>query len=354
MGHNVIIRTDASHKIGSGHVMRCLTLADDFQFHGFLVHFICNTVEGHMGNYINERGYPVYLLEDGSRDPTHVVNDINGTIQVIQQVGRPRWLIVDHYALDEQWERSVRAFTEKLMVIDDLADRMHEADVLLDQNASESGSRKYEGLVNKDCQLLIGPSYLLLRPSFYHERAKYRHRSGRMRRILLFFGGSDNTNETEKAIEAIHQLGRKDLQVDIVVGRSNIRIEMIKGLCAHSENFTLHIQVENMAGLISAADFALGSGGVAMWERCFLGLPSSVTTVADNQVDSVEFAARKGVIWHLGWHKQINSGHYADILNRALDHPHQLLAMSCTALELMGSEAGQTRSRLVSTIMNGD
>lgn len=349
MEDTVLIRADASEEIGTGHVMRCLALADELQRHGHQSLFICRALKGHMAEYIKARGFKVYVME--TQDPLSLENmvfDVQFTIDIALNLEvKPKWMIVDHYGIDEQWESRIRPYVEKLLVIDDLANRRHHADVLLDQNLARIPEVRYRDLVPDKCKLLLGPSYLLLRPAFYTERRKLKERTGQIHRLLMFFGGSDPTNETAKAIDALKELSLYDLTVDVVIGHSHRFKEEIKRKCETIDRLTLHIQIEYMAELIATADFALGAGGVAMWERCYLGLPSSVTVVADNQLEAARLADQMGVIWNSGWYGQMNSLKYADILKRAIGAPEEMRAMSNRSLEVMNSHAETSGSQVI-------
>ncbi|WP_341279850.1 UDP-2,4-diacetamido-2,4,6-trideoxy-beta-L-altropyranose hydrolase [Paenibacillus sp. FSL H8-0537] len=359
MAANVIIRADASGAIGTGHIMRCLSLADELASCGYCIIFISRLLEGNLRDYIIQRGYPFVGIPSTAPlerlDVAAVEQDAQYTVQLCAKM-HPDWLIVDHYALDEQWEVSVKPHAGKLMVIDDLADRRHSADLLLDQNLSSDQEYRYRNLVPDDCKMLLGPSYLLLRPSFYEQRAALRRRGEEVKRLLVFFGGSDPTNETLKALKALNSLTANSpmdtplIHTDVVIGTANPRLEEIKQFCDEMTGVALHIQIENMAELIAAADFALGAGGVAMWERCYLGLPSAVAVVAENQADTVALAGQLGAVIEMGWHGQINSEQYADILNKACGSIFNLGAMGTKALELMGSQPGQKQSRVITVI----
>jgi UDP-2,4-diacetamido-2,4,6-trideoxy-beta-L-altropyranose hydrolase len=351
----IVIRADASLQIGTGHVMRCLALADELRQHQYTIIFVCRELEGHLIRYIQQRGYEVSTIH--SAEPLTINNieaDAALTMQVVDTQSCLPWIIVDHYAVDYRWEEIVKGNGSKLLVIDDLANRYHAADVLLDQNLSPLGVAKYDKLVPPQCRRLVGPAYLLLRPSFYIERQNLRVRDGLINKLLIFFGGSDPTNETVKALYAIKALQLERVGIDVIIGESNGHREEITAICQLLPQAHLHIQIENMAWLISEADFALGAGGVAMWERCYLGLPSAVTIVAENQAESVIQAADLEAIWLTGWHNQINSEQYTDIINRALVSQDKLIVLSQRAIELVESKPGKAMSRLAEVLMENN
>jgi len=206
------------------------------------------------------------------------------------------WMVVDHYALDARWEAMLRRSAARIAVIDDIADRRHDCDLLLDQNYHSDPGGRYRGKVPAQCDLLLGPRYALLREEFRSIRESVKPRAGDVQRILVFFGGVDQGNYTGDAIEAIAALSIPGLKVDVVVGKSHPQREEI---AAQSERhgFACHVQTPRMAELMAAADLAIGAGGTAIWERCCLGLPALVSCVADNQGDQIAAAASAGLLY---------------------------------------------------------
>lgn len=348
-----VFRADASLAIGSGHIMRCLVLADSLRAVSFDVVFICRDTEGNLIDYIRTKDYRVFVLP--TRRPlskSDVIWDANECRIFLNRLsGQIEWFIVDHYGIDRNWELIVKPLVQRIMVIDDLANRAHSCEVLLDQNAIAQSEERYSGLVEENCRLLLGPRYLLLKPSFYRSRRALRSRNGEIKRLLVFFGGTDQTNETYKVIEALTGLKSVSFNVDVVVGRAYSDLERIQRMSQAISNINIHVQVETMEEFIFQADFALGAGGVTMWERAYLGLPSAVTIVADNQVSTVAFAERNEAVWNLGWHDQINSSHYADILRRALNSPLELRKMSENGLVLMESRPDTAHNRVIEALL---
>ena len=322
MSKNLIIRADASVQIGSGHVMRCVTLADELRGLGAEAIFICREFEGNLCDYIEEKGYVVHRLAVSDEQEHNIEGNLKHSAwlgadwqadarqveEIIKGLDRPlAWLVVDHYALDEKWEGYLRSDVKKIMVIDDLADRSHDCDLLLDQNFYENCESRYEGLVPSSCKKLLGPKYALLRPEFREARKNLRKRNGHVKRIMIFFGGSDPTNETSKALEAIGILNRPDIAVDVVVGSANPNKDQINELCAAMANVAYHCQVDNMAKLIADADLSIGGGGSTTWERCCMGLPSLIISTAINQ-DAIAIGCdQAGVAIYMNKSKDISS-----------------------------------------------
>jgi UDP-2,4-diacetamido-2,4,6-trideoxy-beta-L-altropyranose hydrolase len=204
--------------------------------------------------------------------------------------------VVDHYALDARWESSMRNVVKKIMVIDDLADRLHDCDVLLDQNFYTDMSCRYDGKVPPHCQLLLGPRYALLRDEFRQLHEQVMPRSGRVKRVLVFFGGVDFDNYTERAIEVLASIGDQNWHVDVVIGAHHPHREEVEAICSE-QRFVCHVQTSRMAELMALADVAIGAGGTATWERCCLGLPTLTLCVADNQGKQIADAASEGLLY---------------------------------------------------------
>ena len=305
---NIIFRTDASEQIGSGHVMRCLTLAKRYRREGHTVSFIMRELPSNLIAFVVDESFAVHVLPYVPHEEALTgylawltvtqEQDAAETGEVLRTMGAIDRLVVDHYALDAVWESVCRPLVHEIMVIDDLANRRHDADILLDQNYYENASQRYDGLVPQNCRLLLGPAHALLRDEFYE--MKPRRRDGSLRNILVFYGGSDLTDETSKALRALRALNLRAAEINVVVGASNPQREQVRTLCASLPNVHYHCQVSDMAALMNAADLVLGAGGTTTWERLALGLPSVVTAIADNQVEICENCARAGLISYLG------------------------------------------------------
>lgn len=322
------IRVDSSEQIGSGHLMRCLTLAERLRKDGAEVHFVCRDLSGNLNHLVREQGFSLHILPRHADHPALTGYaawltvpqgvDAEETAAILRQLFPVGQLVVDSYALDMSWEQKVRPLVQEILVIDDLANRRHDCDILLDQNFYREMRHRYDGLVPPYCKLLLGPGHALLREEFYEAREKIGVRDGVLRRILVFYGGSDATRETEKAIRALVQLQLSFVAVDVVVGGSNPRRASIEELCAAHDFLHYHCQVSNMAELMAHADLCLGAGGTTTWERCFLGLPAIVTAVAENQIQICEDCAEAGYIRYLGRWDEVTVGDIAAAVQKCI------------------------------------
>ena len=310
----VYIRADSSTVIGSGHIMRCLTLAGVLRSRGAEISFICRKETGNLIGFIEENGYRVY--------PLPIDIDFAADMDLAQKILKEQqkladWLIVDHYEIDVSWEYSFRKFVNKIMVVDDIADRKHDCDILLDQNYNKNGSR-YNGLVPENCIQLLGPEYALLRPQFREARENLKRENNEVKRVLVFMGGADPTNETGKALKAAKLLNRDNIAVDVVIGASNPFKNEIKTMAKQIPNTTCYFDVNNMAELMSSADISIGASGTSTWERCCIGLPSIVMVLADNQKEIAEELEREGVVVNLGWHGDVTEMDIRDAVQNLL------------------------------------
>ena len=350
----VVFRVDASVQIGSGHVMRCLTLAGRVQATGGRASFICRQHPGHLMDWIAQQGYPVHGLPAPDKktwlptagQPPHghwlattQEADAQEVARLLQPLGRIDWLVVDHYGLDRIWEVALRPFVEKIMVIDDLADRPHDCDLLLDQNLHQEMHSRYGNWLPPHCTQLLGPHYALLRAEFASARQRLPKRDGKVGRILLFFGGADPNNMTAKTVAALKQ--RQPLEVDVVVGQSNPHRAEIQALCAQTRHFHYHVQVENMAELMLQADLSIGAAGCTAWERCCLELPSLLLIMADNQRAIAHMLAKKGVAMLLGEAAEVTPTQIAEGVRSLQQNPNlyrQMQTGAATLCDGLGSQ----------------
>jgi UDP-2,4-diacetamido-2,4,6-trideoxy-beta-L-altropyranose hydrolase len=268
-------------------------------------------------------------------------------------VGRPVWLVVDHYDIDIAWETELRGNVGRLFVIDDLANRRHECDMLLDQNYYNNPDERYKGRVPDHCRLLLGPGYALLSPEFEKAAMMMRPRDGRIKRVLIFFGGSDPTGETEKSLDAIELFGTANVHFDVVVGISNPKREALRARCEGLKNVHFYCQTSEMAALCVNADLALGAGGSANWERFSVGLPCIVVTTADNQKETVAALSDGGYIRSLGWRAQVGPRHMAEALDRAMHELDDIHAMGRRARSLMEKMDFQGACAVADTLLFG-
>ncbi len=309
---NVVFRCDASLVIGSGHVMRCLTLADALREKGCTCQFVCRNHPSNLSALIQEKGYRVTLLplQEFQVEPyPHHASWVGADWQTdAKETGAliatletpPDWLVVDHYGLDARWETNLRTAVGRIFVIDDLADRPHDCDLLLDQNLVAGSDQRYDTLVSENCTKLLGPMYALLQPEYAELRAQTKPRKRPVKHIFVYFGGADSDNLTGKTIQALIKINKKDVIINIVASAAGTFQDENKRLIMARANYVMHENLPSLAPLISSSDICIGAGGSTSWERCCLGLPSIVITLADNQIPVAEELDKRKLIWWLG------------------------------------------------------
>lgn len=336
---NIVIRADASSQVGIGHVMRCLTLASELKSNGCDISFVCKQLNGDMNNYIYKKGFKVHVIKSNDWQ-----EDADYTREILATMTSVDWLVVDHYQLDQRWESRFKDIVGSTFVIDDLANRAHNCDLLLDQNYYCNMNTRYESLLPKQCITLLGPAHVLFRKEFRELLSETRFRDGSISKILIFLGGGDSEDITSKAIHAVRELDNKQLLVDVVVGSSNPLKEKIKQDCELLSNFSFYCQIENMAELISQADLCIGAGGTTTWERGVLGLPTLTVVCADNQYNTTIDLADLGAIKYLGRSSEVSVSIILNQLLELINAPEEVLRLSKAMIELMGDNFNQRMS----------
>lgn len=331
----IAFRADASPELGTGHVLRCLNLAKALNDKGAECIFVCRELPIYLREKILSNGIRVESLiraEGAEQVPSLPLSrkaidsgidipwsaDAEDTIRIISLMPVD-WLVVDHYALDHRWEARLRKWVRRIMVIDDLADRMHECDLLLDQNLVKDAHDRYTPLVPSSCAILIGPHYALLQSVYAQKRQNATLKSEPVRRILVSFGGSDQQNLNFKTVDAFLSLQRTDIKLDVVLGSNPEQEDLLRARVGSYENITIHGFLPDLSSLMIDSDLSVGAGGTTSWERCCLGLPSIVITLAENQVALARELHRRGAIRWLGMDNSVTQDSLASAIKHALE-----------------------------------
>lgn len=344
----VVFRTDASVQIGTGHVMRCLTLAHALRERGAQCTFLCRDQPGHLIESIAQHGHHVITLPKCERGHTHTsdmplahtawlgvdwqqdVADCQSALAELQL----DWLVVDHYALDRSWESAMRHVTQRLMVIDDIADRPHDCDLLLDANLGRDAT-DYSPHVAETTIRLIGPAYALLRAEFTAWRAQSLARRQRpsLRRVLIGMGGTDPHNMTSAVLASLeHASLPAHIELTVLVGQHAPGLQEVQSLIqSMSYPARLLVDTPHVAEIMSESDLMIGASGGTAWERCCLGLPCLLTVIADNQITAARHLEQAGAA--LVFHK-------ADELANLITDP-RICGSEPALLKQMGDAAAQ-------------
>jgi UDP-2,4-diacetamido-2,4,6-trideoxy-beta-L-altropyranose hydrolase len=343
----VAIRVDASHQIGTGHLRRCLALADGLAARGLQCLFICRSVDQVLRHELLRGGHELRLLPPSSEYAVSyddalpyskwlgvsLADDAEATLDIVRTAGID-WLITDHYGIDRRWHERMRGVVRSIMAIDDLADRGHDCDILLNQSDLTGVTARYRPLTGDSCRLLLGPRYALLRPEFalLHDNAEPPPAD----RPVLFvcFGGSDSKNDTAKVICALDRLDKAPSTI-LVLGSGHVAQDEIAEACRARPWLELHISSMKIAELMARSTLAIGAGGVMAWERLCLGLPAIVISIEHNQVEATESLDRLGLVCYLGRAESVLGATVAEAVKSIMANPSRLAEMRKKARTLV-------------------
>jgi UDP-2,4-diacetamido-2,4,6-trideoxy-beta-L-altropyranose hydrolase len=328
----VLVRADATLEIGSGHVMRCAALGMRLMARGASVHYACVGVPGGIAAWLHDSGFGLTSLP--AADTGDWRSDLAATRDVARRLDRVDLLIVDHYGLEQAWESGMRPDVGRILVIDDLANRDHDCDLLLDQNLHDDAQTRYRQRVPPGTRTFLGPRYALLRAEFDGPGLE-RSRDGRVEHLLVFFGGTDPGNQTLKVIEALRALGSMAPESVIVLGPAHPHRDAVHKSVADLAGVHVLDATDRMSELIAQADLAVGTCGVAAWERCALGLPCLVVVTAENQREDAEILHHLGAVEHLGDGDLVSVRDWTFALQRTLKNPQRIRAMAEAARKVM-------------------
>ncbi|MBF0104351.1 MAG: UDP-2,4-diacetamido-2,4,6-trideoxy-beta-L-altropyranose hydrolase [Deltaproteobacteria bacterium] len=353
----IAIRVDASHTVGRGHLYRCLALADAFKRRGDAVFFICRAQKGDAIEWLRGRkGHDVFVLPECKEQNSPAVDtgdyrdwlkgdpgtDSLETLEAIKQAGGADLLVIDHYALDNDWERTVSGCVKKILVIDDLVSRKHFCDALVNPTVVDD-AQACRGFVPSRCLVMTGPEYAPLRSEFLAERINQstKKRQGRVRDILIFPGGGDTDSFTAMLIEGIRQTRLPDARFHFVAGGDSLAIKgMIKAqLSNHHCRF--YADVDNMASLMGQMDLYLGSGGSITWERCCLGLTGAVVSMEVNQFHFNKLLGEQGCHLFLGNRTDLGANDITTALQGLIKNQGQMAEMSAKSIRLVDGYGAQ-------------
>lgn len=315
------IRADASSTLGTGHVMRCLTLAQELRKRGNEITFVSREAPGDLRDFVRGLGFEqqtVPLLGQAE------------DADWVRETVRPEGVIVDHYELDATWEERLLPGA-RLLAIDDKANRRHACHALLDQNFFLDAEERYQELIPDPAMAFLGPRYALLRAEF--RDTPRRERTGEVKNVLIAYGGSDPTGETLKAIAALRAM--EGLEIKAVCGPSMGQRDEVFALAQGKANIEILPPTNEMCRLMDWADLSLGAGGSMNWERCHRGLPTLVTSVSEDQIAISRDLATTGAIQYLGHHDAVTADFILSSTERFHQSPQDAMAMSKAASELV-------------------
>lgn len=270
--------------MGTGHVMRSLVLAHKLAEQGNEVAFICADLNENISSHVTSEGIKLFNLGYKPDNPLIATwqPDLEETIEIFKKE-QPDMVLVDNYFLGYEWENGIRPYVKKIMVTDDYLNRKHDCDIFLNQNFPASERGELDKFLPQNCIQILGPEYAILRSEFLEAKRKELPLES-FNNILISFGGTDNFNLSEKILDFF--IGNKkysNAKINCVVGWQNHNKEKIKQLCDANNNFYYHCQINYMARLMEDADLCIGAGGSSSWERLYMGVPSIIVSLAENQ-----------------------------------------------------------------------
>lgn len=322
----ILVRADASPELGSGHVVRCVNLVQCLRDTGELVVLAASDITPVVAEWLHAQGFNV------SRVPplTEGVEDASSCLRLGLS---PDLVIVDHYDLDAQWELVMRSSGATIVVIDDLANRPHDCDVLIDPSPVQDPRARYQGLVPEDARLFLGPAFALLREDFLLPNLA-RERDGTIERVLVFLGGGVTSGQVLAVLQAIDLLEGPLLEVVVLLGYSFPDQGPVHDFAVGRPWLSIVGVTDDVPALMSWADLAIGSCGGASWERCAVGLPVLAAVTASNQVDNAMGLTKAGAAVVLGRIGDITLETWARALQVLAGDPAKVRAMSSAALHL--------------------
>lgn len=325
----VVFLADAGPAIGAGHVMRCLALSSAFAEGGWQIGFAANAETYRSVAALSGSRIRCIMLPDSAADEPATLKQ--------QWPQGADVLVVDHYGRDAVFEHACRGWAKRIVVIDDLADRPHEADVVIDAARSEDS---YQDFVSASCEVLAGPAYAILHQKFRQARAMLRDCRPRVESIVVSFGQVDASSATTRALAAINAVGFLG-RVYVLLGRAAPHLAEVRA--SVGDRVRLLVDCDDMPRLLAEADLSMGAGGVSAWERCCLGLPTILATIADNQCETVSLIAEAGAAVNVGRPDDLLEQRFVESLTELLHDADRREAMSRAGMALVdGRGAART------------
>ena len=344
-GAMLLVRTDASAQMGAGHFMRCLALTQVWKENGGTVTFLMATGTPALAKRLQQENTGgIYL----SAQPGSMA-DADETASIALQHDAD-WIALDGYQFSSAYQRRLKDKTKYLLLFDDLADAdLYYADLLLNQNAYAT-PKMYANRTHK-CTLLLGAPNLLLRREFRSVRHRERSIAPNIRNLLVTLGGTDPANATSKVLQALAKLPAPTMSVKVLVGGDNpYRNELEDLATSSSHNVEFQVDSQQMATEMAWADLAISAAGSTSWELAYMGLPSLLITIAENQRGCADFLQQHGIAVSLGWHRDLQPSEITSALGELAGNYSKRAEMSSRGLDLIDGRGGDRIVQAMSRI----
>ncbi|WP_412470484.1 MULTISPECIES: UDP-2,4-diacetamido-2,4,6-trideoxy-beta-L-altropyranose hydrolase [unclassified Halobacteriovorax] len=321
----VLFKVDASEDIGYGHFFRCLNLAKFLYANNYDISFLCQSEKGNINHIIPKEFHKIETNIFGYVDPSEVISIIrNKSID---------FLIMDNYEIDYFYEKAILEQTSvKYLALDDIG-REHYCDIIVDQNINAHESQYINDRVKK---VLCGLEYVILGNHFLSNIENIKPRKS-INKVLVFFGGSDMTQETKKVLDALCEC---DYNLNFTVISKEAK--ELRELYHNLKNISYFEFVDNMATTMLEHDLMFGAYGTTTWERFYLGLPSACVTIADNQEENAKYLTQKELVTFVGDGRFTTSNDWIRVIQSIASESSRYIKNSKKILELVDGR-GLTR-----------
>lgn len=338
MSARLLIRADGSSRIGAGHVLRCLALAQAWKDEGGTSLFACSELSAPLSRRVRAEGFecePVRAQPGSAEDASATVSLARGY--------KAGWIVADGYGFGPDFQHALKAAGLRLVLLDDYGHAgEYAADIVLNQNPGAEESlyaRRDAGT-----RLLLGPGYALLRREFLAARAPIRGEGGAKYRILVTFGNADPDNVTEKAIAALGQI--PDSESIVVVGSDNPHLGMLRE-AIRDDAVRIAVDVRSMPELMAWADVAVSGAGSTSLEMAMLGLPMILIVLGQDQRASASGLEQQGVATNLGWHQAVSPRDITHAVLALRDNPEQGARMAERGRHLVDGHGARRVAQLL-------
>lgn len=346
MRKNLLIRADASTEIGTGHVMRCLALAQALQENGVSVTFFFASLPDPLKKRITGENCTCLTLAS----IPYGKQDAEETVTLARDIGA-EWVIVDGYSFDAGYQDALKNQGLKMLFIDDYGhSKRYSADIVLNQNVYAQEAPYHHRL--PETTLLLGSRYVLLRREFGAWQSWERKTPVKAKKILVTLGGADPTNATQKVLEAI-QHRNLPVEVTAIIGGSYPHLTALRQF-AKSTAVPMQIVVNatDMPALMAEADLAVCTGGSTCYELAFMQLPMATIVLAENQERVAAALEERGCSVNLGKEDQFNAATCGRVVNDLLHNPERRAAMARAGRQLVDGEgAARVAMRLSGALL---